>query len=57
MNIHHRVRRPMFLLLILVNLMAVSARGGSQTIGASGDDSLPVTGVTPVQFRGRSFSA
>ncbi len=46
MNIHHRVRRPMFLLLILVNLMAVSARGGSQTIGASGDDSLPVTGVT-----------
>lgn len=36
----------MILLLILVNLMAVSARGSSQTVGASGDDSLPVIGVT-----------
>ncbi len=40
------IQRPVALLLILVNLMAVSARGGSQTVEISGDESLPVTGVT-----------
>ena len=40
------IQRPIFLLLILVNLMAVSARGNSQTVSSSDDESLPVSGVT-----------
>jgi len=40
------IQRPIALMLILVNLMAVSARGNSQTVSSSDDESLPVSGVT-----------
>ncbi len=40
------IQRPVALFLILVNLMAVSARGSSQTLSAPQGESLPVTGVT-----------
>lgn len=41
-----KYQRPIALLLILVNLMAVSARGSSQSASLSDDQQLPVTGVT-----------
>ncbi len=41
-----KIQRPIALLLILVNLMAVSARGSSQTAGLSDENLLPVTDVT-----------
>ncbi|RKX83791.1 MAG: hypothetical protein DRP70_14270 [Spirochaetes bacterium] len=40
------IQRLITLMLILVNLMAVSARGNSQSVSLSGDESLPVSGVT-----------
>ena len=40
------IQRSITLMLILVNLMAVSARGNSQSVSSSGDNSLPVSGVT-----------
>jgi hypothetical protein len=41
-----KIQRPIALFLILVNLMAVSARGKSQTAGLSDENLLPVAGVT-----------
>lgn len=41
-----KYHRPIALLLILVNLMAVSARGSSQSANPNNNQQLPVTGAT-----------